>query len=67
MYSAQELTSALFQNFNILVKDLSNTTGLDHRFFRIASRTKEQHGVLIAALESLYNHAGGLGNNGNTQ
>lgn len=67
MYSAQELTSALFQNFNILVKDLSNTTGLDHRFFRIASRTKEQNGVLIEALESLYNHPAGLGNNGSTK
>ena len=51
--TASEITSLLFQRYNILVNDCSRKHGLDDRFFRIASRTEEENGTLLQALEEI--------------
>ena len=53
-YSANELTELLLNNFNILIKDCNNKTGLQGKnYIRIAIRTSEENDKLINALQSL--------------
>jgi threonine-phosphate decarboxylase len=52
-FTATELTEILFKEFKMLINDCSRKKGLDHRFVRIASRTKEENAKLVQALRSL--------------
>ena len=52
-FTAPQLTACLFEEFNILINDLSSKKGLDDRFVRIASRTEEENVQLVQCLRSL--------------
>ena len=52
-FTAAQLTAALYDEFKILVNDCSRKKGLDDRFVRIASRTKEDNIQLVQALRQL--------------
>ncbi len=45
--SGAEVTARLFDERRVLVNDCSRKQGLDHRFFRIASRTTEENEWLV--------------------
>lgn len=47
-----ELVKFLIEDFGILIHDCSTKIGLDSRFVRIASRTNEENGELIAAIRA---------------
>jgi histidinol-phosphate/aromatic aminotransferase/cobyric acid decarboxylase-like protein len=49
-----ELTSALFEQCNILVNDCSGKEGLEDSYIRIASRTEAENAALVAALHGLH-------------
>ena len=49
-FTSPDLTSTLFNKFNILINDCSSKIGMDDRFVRIASRTEEENRELIDAL-----------------
>jgi len=53
-FSANELTELLLNNYNILIKDCNNKTGLQGKnYIRIAIRTSEENDKLIKSLQSL--------------
>ncbi len=52
--SGEELTSALFEQCNILVNDCSKKEGLDGSYIRVASRSEAENNALVAALQGLY-------------
>lgn len=52
-FTAAQLTSALFEKHSMLINDSSGKRGLDNRFVRLASRTKEENLELAEALRSL--------------
>ena len=52
--SGAELTSALFEQCNILVNNCSGKEGLEDSYIRIASRTEEDNADLVAALHGLH-------------
>ena len=49
-----ELTSALFDQYNILVNNCSGKEGLEDSYIRIASRTKADNAALVTALQGLH-------------
>ena len=49
-----ELTSALYDQCNILVNNCSGKEGLEDSYIRIASRTEEDNAALVAALHGLH-------------
>ena len=48
-----EVTARLFDEHRVLVNDCSGKQGLDHRFFRIASRTAEENEWLVGILRTM--------------
>ena len=50
--SSTELATFLFENYGFLIYDCSNKTGLNSQFVRIASRTYEENGELLAAIRA---------------
>jgi histidinol-phosphate/aromatic aminotransferase/cobyric acid decarboxylase-like protein len=58
-FTAAQLTSDLFEKHNMLINDSSGKRGLDARFVRLASRTKEENLELTEALRSLTEFAHG--------
>ena len=52
-FTAPQLTSSLFEEFNILINDCSGKQGFDDRFVRMASRTAEENVQLTQALQAL--------------
>ena len=52
-FTGGELTSALFEQYNILVNNCSEKEGLEDSYIRIASRTKADNAALVAALQGL--------------
>lgn len=48
---ATALSSHLFDEHKILVNNRSGKSGLDHRFFRVATRTTEENQYLVSALK----------------
>ena len=54
--SSKELTLYLLNNYNILIKDLSNKSGFENKnFIRIAVRTKEENMNFIKAFKNYTN------------
>ena len=51
--SGAEVTARLFDEHRVLVNDCSGKQGLDHRFFRIASRTTEENEWLAGILRAM--------------
>ena len=51
--TGEELTSALFEQYNILVNNCSGKEGLEDPYIRIASRTDADNADLVAALQGL--------------
>ena len=51
--TGKELTSALFEQCNILVNDCSGKEGLEDSYIRIASRTGAENAALVDALHGL--------------
>ena len=51
--SGAEVTARLFDEHRVLVNDCSRKQGLDHRFFRIASRTTEENEWLVGVLRTM--------------
>ncbi len=53
-YTSRQLTEKLLNDFNILIKDCDNKTGLEGKnFIRLAVRDQEDNDQLIEALKSL--------------
>ena len=52
-FTATELTSSLFEEFQVLINDCSRKKGLDGSFVRMASRTMEENAQLVQALQAL--------------
>ena len=52
-FTAAQLTISLFNEFGVLINDCSRKKGLDDRFVRIASRTKDENVQLVQALRWL--------------
>ena len=52
-FTAEQLTTRLFDEFKMLINNCSRKKGLDGNFVRIASRTKEENIQLVEALRSL--------------
>ena len=53
-FTANELTEALLNRHNILIKDCNNKTGLQGKnYIRIAIRNSEDNDALIKAFQSL--------------
>jgi len=48
-----DVTERLFAEFNVLVNDCSGKSGLDARFFRIASKTTEENEQLVSMLQAM--------------
>ena len=51
--TAAALTARLFDESKILINDCGNKHGLDGRFVRVASRTREENAQFVEALHSL--------------
>ncbi len=53
-WQSDKLVSELFLNFNILIKDCSNKTGLENRrYIRISARTRQDTDILITAMRQI--------------
>jgi histidinol-phosphate/aromatic aminotransferase/cobyric acid decarboxylase-like protein/choline kinase len=53
-YNATKLTEELLNNYNILIKDLSNKNGFNNgNYIRLAVKTNEENNVLINALKKI--------------
>lgn len=53
-YNSNDIKNKLFKDYNILIKDCSNKTGLqDERYIRIAVRTKQEADLLIDCLKKI--------------
>ena len=53
-YSSKEITTLLFEQYNILIKDCSCKIGLtDKSFIRIAIKDRESNNSLLKALRKL--------------
>jgi len=50
--SSTELATFLFENYGFLIYDCSNKTSLNSQFVRMASRTYEENGELVAAIRA---------------
>lgn len=50
--SASELKDTLARQHGILIRDASNFTGLDHRYFRIAVQHPEENDILIDSINT---------------
>ena len=51
------ITARLFDEFGVLINDCSGKSGLDSRFFRIASRTTEENEELVRILLAIADEA----------
>jgi histidinol-phosphate/aromatic aminotransferase/cobyric acid decarboxylase-like protein len=51
--TGSEITARLFDEAGVLVNDCSGKSGLDDRFFRIASKTTEQNEELVRILQAM--------------
>jgi len=51
--SARMLTQKLLEEYNILIKDLSDKKGIEGEYIRLAIKTKEENDCLILALKQI--------------
>jgi len=52
-YSAEKLSRTLLNEYNILVKDLSNKKGIIGQYIRLAVKTTEENNMLLTALRNI--------------
>jgi len=56
-YTASKLSETLLNEYNILIKDLSDKKGINGQFIRVAVRSREENSMLIAALHNILGRA----------
>jgi len=52
-YLAEDLSRALLNDYNILIKDLSNKMGIKGQYIRLAVKSSEENSLLLAALRNI--------------
>ncbi|TWT27782.1 aminotransferase class I/II-fold pyridoxal phosphate-dependent enzyme [Planomicrobium sp. CPCC 101110] len=53
---AKDVTEALLDRFNLLIKDLSQKNGIDGEYIRLAVKRPEENDMMVAALKEILEH-----------